>query len=87
MIYEVQMDAYCCHLGCPKDAEFEILNLRPNGKLGELAGPDPYSDYTHACEEHVGNLLGWQPNASSPDEIYWKVTRLYCQSHVPVCRP
>lgn len=38
----------CCELTCENDAVFEIFNK------GESI--DPY-DYTHACQEHVGEML------------------------------
>ena len=37
----------CCAIECDKPAEFEIR--------GESNHPE---DYTHACEDHVGYLLG-----------------------------
>lgn len=39
---------WCCELTCENDAVFEIFNK------GESI--DPY-DYTHACKEHVGEML------------------------------
>ena len=70
----------CCRIGCweplasrPRCAEFEIHTQRKGGGFG---GPDPYSDTTYACEKHVGELLGWQPNATKPEEIYWQVVPL-----------
>lgn len=59
----------CCEQDCGKDAEFEVLTLRRTG----IAGPDLYSDQTDACAAHVGTLLGYQPEASNPQEIFWEV--------------
>jgi hypothetical protein len=59
----------CCFVGCGKDAEYELWAVRSQG----IAGPDPYSDNTDACEEHVGPLLSYQPDAERPEEIYWEV--------------
>lgn len=61
---------HCCHVGCPEDADFEIFTVRRDGGI---AGPDIYSDDTHACEAHVGDLLGYQPDARDPEEIMWHV--------------
>ena len=68
----------CCFVGCDKPSEFEINARRPDGTF---AGPDPYSDDTFACEEHVGALLGWQPEAENTDTIEWVVMQ------VPVLSP
>jgi hypothetical protein len=38
----------CCELTCENIAAFEIWNQRES--------IDPY-DYTHACQEHVGEML------------------------------
>ena len=64
---------------CGKDAEFEILAVRATGAspFVGVAGPDPYSDLTYACEDHVGALLGHQPDAVEPEWIYWKVRELH----------
>lgn len=59
----------CCHLECGKPAEYTIHTVRRVG----IAGPDPYSDETHACTDHVGALLGHQPDARNPQEIFWEV--------------
>lgn len=40
--------SWCCELTCENIAVFEIVNQ------GESI--DPY-DYTHACQEHVGEML------------------------------
>jgi hypothetical protein len=79
----------CCHLerigdgrlvllSCGRDAEFEVRAVRPTGEspFVGIAGPDMYSDDTYACEEHVGNLLGHQPDAHAPEQIYWHVRSL-----------
>lgn len=66
---------HCCAITdgkhCAHAAEFEIVTQRRDGKM---AGPDPYGDNTDACEEHVGHLLGWQPNMVCPKEVAWYVT-------------
>jgi hypothetical protein len=59
---------FCCVIDCNADAEFEITTM--NG------GPDRYSDSTHACEAHVGALLGYQPEALHPESVYWEVRYL-----------
>lgn len=64
---------YCCKIGCEEDAIFLVLTERDGGRQ---AGPDPYADDTHACEAHVGELLGWQPNAEATEELYWIVHQL-----------
>lgn len=63
----------CCFIECGKPAEFEIVTSRTGNKL---AGPDPYSDNTDACEAHVGALLGHQLDAEKPEEIFWSVFSL-----------
>lgn len=62
----------CCFVGCGKQASFQIVAHRIDGRC---AGPDPYSDDTFACVDHVGALLGWQPNAVDTEEIQWTVTQ------------
>lgn len=67
-------DPYCCYIDgvhgpCGATAEFEIRATRGNA----IAGPDIYSDDTHACISHVGQLLGHQADAINPNEIYWEV--------------
>ncbi len=49
---------------------------RPGFGFDRIAGPDIYSDDTHACTGHVGDLLGWQPVVRNPEEIYWHVRPL-----------
>lgn len=57
---------HCCFVdpagsqSCSKPAEFEIKNTS--------AGADPY-DGTHACETHVGALLG----GTNPGANQWAV--------------
>lgn len=66
--------SFCCFPNCGKDATFRILTERKtNAAFGLMAGPDPYSDDTDACKDHVGELLGWQPDAANTNEIYWTV--------------
>lgn len=60
---------YCCEPSCDQPADFSIHTLRRGG----IGGPDPYSDDTHACVTHVGDLLGHQVGAANPSEIYWEV--------------
>lgn len=43
---------YCCFLGCPKPAEFEIWD--ENERRPDIGATD-------ACEDHVGALLGSLP--------------------------
>ncbi len=65
---------YCCHADCQEDATFEIHTV---GTLADgrevFPGPDIFADQTHACVAHVGVLLGYQPEAPRPEEIFWKV--------------
>lgn len=68
----------CCFIGeyeCEAEAEFQVLALRqaPEWPFPLAAGPDPLSDDTDACREHVGALLGWQPEATETNRIYWEV--------------
>lgn len=55
--------------GCRARATVSILATRGTG----VAGPDIYSDETESCDKHVGRLLGCQPDARDPKEIYWEV--------------
>lgn len=64
----MRLKPWCCFVGCLREAAFRILTI--NG------GPDPYSDEKHACEEHVGALLGHQPEAKKPKEVYWRVLQI-----------
>lgn len=70
----------CCFVGCNNQAEFIITARRSDGSY---AGPDPYSDDTLACENHVGQLLGWQPDAENTDEIEWVVQQWQNQNSIP----
>lgn len=65
---------FCCVLDCKADAEFHIETHRRDGGI---AGPDIYSDDTDACEAHVGELLGWQPEAKDTAEIVWTVYQIH----------
>jgi|JI6StandDraft_1071083.scaffolds.fasta_scaffold233653_1 hypothetical protein len=73
------MSPYCCYNfpgtenRCPNDATVEIITVRDGGRPG---GPDPYCDDTHSCDDHVGLLLGHQPEAVNPEQIYWEVHSL-----------
>ena len=66
----------CCHWNCQKDVEFQIDTVRTlhDGKV-QFAGPDPLSDYSYACVDHVGAMLGWQIDAPKTEEIYWTIRR------------
>lgn len=64
---------WCCEPTCDRDAEWEIWTHRPGPSGGSIAGPDPYSDYTHACSAHVGALCTHQPDAHKPEEIAYLV--------------
>jgi hypothetical protein len=66
---------YCCFIGdgdvhCPNDAVVEVRTQR-SGEA--IAGPDPFADFTDACIDHVGALLGHQPEMLRPDEVEWLV--------------
>lgn len=61
----VEPKPFCCELTCGSDAEVRIVTM--NG------GPDPYSDVTDSCLDHVGALLGHQPDAVRPEAVYWEV--------------
>jgi hypothetical protein len=65
------MEPYCCNIECDRPAEYLILTVRRGAE--SMAGPDPYADDTHACSDHVGDLLGHQPGARDPEDIYWHV--------------
>lgn len=78
---EYALFPYCCVIDCPEEASFEVVTVRDGGRI---AGPDPYSDYTHSCDAHVGELLGHQPNAVSPEEIHWHVRPLVAATSVGV---
>lgn len=55
---------HCCKIDCDAPAEFEIV--------GESGHPD---DSTHACEAHVGELLG-TPEWLSRRNRSWTITAL-----------
>jgi hypothetical protein len=48
-----------------------------------MAGPDPYSDDTHACQAHVGELLGMQPDCRAPEQVYWHVSPISWAVNTP----
>lgn len=52
----------CCVIGCGKPAEFEIAG-----------GSGHFEDFTHACEDHVGELLG-TPDWLDEENREWTVT-------------
>ena len=68
---------WCCFTDgdghCAKSAEFRIYTKR---RGGVVAGPDLYGDETDSCNEHIGQLLGWQPEAENVGEIEWLVVQL-----------
>lgn len=47
---------YCCHLGCGKDATWDVYGDPP-------ASPE---DNTHACDDHLGHLLEDRPFYVTP---------------------
>lgn len=67
---------WCCFIDCAKTAEFHIYTQRLRGGM---VGPDIYGDETDSCDEHVGKLLGWQPEAKDVTEIGWVVVQLALQ--------
>ncbi len=40
-------EPWCCHIGCPLDAMWEIY-------FGDSPGPN---DWIHSCDDHIGDLL------------------------------
>lgn len=54
---------HCCEINCDKPAEFEI-----RGEQGD-------DDNTHACADHVGELLG-TPDWADKENQRWTVTTL-----------
>lgn len=63
----------CCVMLCDAPAEFEITNTTP--------GASAY-DYTHACESHVGELLGG--DAGGPTKAWrWTVTNIAAKGSQP----
>lgn len=68
-------DPFCCYLDddgvrCERTPEYRIFARRRDGSP---AGPDIYADDTDSCPNHVGLLLGNQPDARNPEEIEWLV--------------
>ena len=67
-------DPFCCYLDgdttCEQPPEYHIYTQRRDGSP---AGPDIYADDTTACVDHVGALLGHQPDARNPEEIVWLI--------------
>ena len=57
-------DLHCCQLDCPLPAEFEII-----GDSGH------FEDTVHACENHVGVLLG-TPDWLERENREWVVVPL-----------
>ena len=62
-------EMFCCHISdddteCASDAEWLI----------EVEG-STFEDYTHACTEHVGELLGTTRIEESPNPAY-RITNL-----------
>ena len=54
---------WCCHI----DPNTQIHCHRPATweAYGEPS-QDPYSDYTHACDDHLGHLLEERPHRVAP---------------------
>lgn len=71
----------CCHVDCTNDAGFQILTERIENGDGTMAGPDPLCDSTEACVEHVGHLLGWQPDCRNPEQVYWTVLQVNAEQN------
>lgn len=67
----VEGEGRVTRVSCGEVAAFEVFATR--GAVRGIAGPDIYSDTTYACEAHVGALLGYQPEAARPEEIFWQV--------------
>ena len=55
--------------GCPNPADYEIQDLEDS---------DPYQSITHACTEHVGDMLGHADNGNwkEGDPERWEVRAL-----------
>ena len=69
---------FCCYLDeedneCWQPPEFRIYTQRRDGAP---AGPDIYADQTESCIGHVGDLLGYQPEAKDTEEIGWWVVSI-----------
>lgn len=77
----------CAKPGCLAEAAFLALTVRRENGDGIMAGPDPYSDSVHACEAHVGELLGHQPTCRNPEEIYWHVAPISWDPYVTLAPP
>ncbi len=60
----VSVDLQCCFIGCGEPAEFEII---------DQADRRPDCAVTHACEMHVGALLGHQTDLPADVENAWMV--------------
>ena len=78
MTLNTRPSPFCCYLderdgGCQQPVEFRIYTQRRDGSP---AGPDIYADQTDSCTDHVGPLLGHQPEAKNPDEIGWWILPL-----------
>lgn len=49
---------------CENPATFEIR---------DMGDSDPYSCYTHACDDHVGHLLGHRVGVPDDAQDLWEV--------------
>lgn len=57
-------DMHCCEHDCGKPAEFEIQEDRTD--------IHPADGATHACTQHVGELLGTAyPKEGKPETVRW----------------
>lgn len=82
-LYEPNADLLCCYIpddeqlppagasaaevgriGCQEMADYE---------LRDLGDPNPYTCTTHACEAHIGFLLGHSEHAPATAEDRWEV--------------
>lgn len=57
----------CCHISCARAAEFEII---------DTADFRPDTNYTLACEAHVGELLGHATDLAADVRDEWLVSAL-----------
>ena len=65
----------CCRIGCTRLAEFNIQEKDTDAGYAD--------DYTHACREHVGDLLGNNGNPKGrPEHVWWSVSQLAAEPPV-----
>ena len=60
----------CCYIGCGQVADFRIRT-----KYHGMKADDVYM-YTDACEQHVGALLGYDPDTTHPELCTWEIEQL-----------